>query len=185
MLRLILCVLILASVPAFAAEEGPFGAVLDAQGYPLDDPAYDDVRRWYELERLGMNQYRNEMYEKAYETLSEPARRGYKRAQHTLALMHLEGYGVDKHPLVGVALLGLASESGDRRLTKEYEKSVKALPEKHQQVVRDQTAYYIARYGMKVQGVTCSMEPIRGSNRKTMTCVKGLGNHPDIPWAPT
>ena len=86
---------LLANPLAFAAETY-FEELLDAQGHRLDDPEYDLIRKLYEDEARGISQYRAEKFEKAYATLSEPARHGFKRAQHTLALMHIEGQAVEK-----------------------------------------------------------------------------------------
>ncbi len=158
--------------------------LVDGEGYPLDDPQYDNIRMWHEAEEAGIRQYRAERYEGVYDKLAVPAQHGFKRAQHTIALMHINGHGVEKNVLVGIALLGLAAETGDRKLEREYKKAVKALPKKYQPLVRDQTAYYIARYGMKVQGIRCRETKLTGTNLKQIRCVKQPGNYKVWDWAP-
>ena len=116
--------------------------------------------------------------------MAEAARHGLKRAQHSLALMHINGLSVTKNVLIGVALFGLAAESGERKLQREYEKAVKALPKKYHNLVREQTDYYIARYGMAVQGVHCSLVKRVGSNLKSMLCLKQPGQYDVWDWAP-
>ena len=64
------------------------------------------------------------------------------------------------------------------------EKAVKALPKKYHNLVREQTDYYIARYGMAVQGVHCSLVKRVGSNLKSMLCVKQPGQYEVWDWAP-
>ncbi len=158
--------------------------LVDRDGYPLDDPQYDDIRMWHEAEENGIRQYRSGSYEGVYDKLAVPAQHGFKRAQHTLALMHINGTGADKNVLVGIALLGLAAETGDRKLKREYNKAVKALPKKYQPLVRDQTAYYITRYGMKAQGISCRAIKRTGSNLKQLRCSKQPGNYKVWDWAP-
>ncbi len=179
----VFCLLCL-PVTSLLSAERPSDRMVDSQGYPLDDPEYDEIRNWHDQEKRGLALFRKKDYARAYKTLAEPARHGFKRAQHSLALMHINGNGVDKNILVGIALLGLAAESGDRKLEREYDKAVKALPEKYQQPVRDQTQYYIARYGMDVQGITCSSVKRYQSNLKDMLCLKIPGEYRTWEWAP-
>ena len=158
--------------------------VLDKHGYPLDDPRYEDIRGWLDAEERGLALYRAESYQDAYPALAEAARHGFKRAQHNIALMHINGHGVEKNPLVGVALLGLAAENGDRRLKSDYEKGIKALPKKFHELIREQTKYYIARYGMEAQGVSCRKVKRPGSNMKETRCVKQPGEYEVWDWTP-
>jgi len=166
------------------AEESHFEGMLDAQGHRLDDPRYDLIRTLNEQEERGIGLFRAGDYSAAYELLSEPARNGLKRAQHSIALMHLKGQSVDKNPLIGIALLGLAAESGDRKLEREYKAAIKTLPEKYQKLVRAQTEYYVQRYGMQAQGISCRKVKKTDSNLKAMKCVKQPGVYEDHAWAP-
>ena len=164
--------------------ETQFESTLDEQGHRLDDPRYDLIRKWHDQEEQGLKLHRQGQYADAYALLSDPARHGFKRAQHGIALMHIAGQSVEKNALVGIALLGLSAESGDRKLEKEYAAAVKSLPEKYQQLVRDQTQYYIQRYGTKAQGVACGKVKRTDSNLKVMKCVKQPGQYEDYAWAP-
>ena len=116
--------------------------------------------------------------------LSDTARQGFKPSQHTLALMHINGQSVEQNVLVGIALLGLAAESGDRKLKKEYSGALKKIPKKYQSLVEEQTNYYIQRYGTKVQGVACSKVKRADSNMKMMQCIKQPGKYEDFAWTP-
>jgi hypothetical protein len=166
------------------AESTHFETHVDKYGYPIDDPLYEDIRTWLDQEERGLALFRLPDYEAAYPLLAEPARHGFKRAQHSLALMHLNGHSVEKNVLIGIALLGLAAESGDRKLQREYDKSLSSLPKKYQKPVRDQTDYYIARYGMDVQGISCARVKLVGSNLKRMRCSKEPGQYQTWDWAP-
>ena len=176
-------------VPAFLsmilqAGTTAFEQLIDDHGYPIDDPSYADIRVWLGQEERGLSLFRAKKYEAAYPLLAEAARHGFKRAQHSLALMHINGNSVEKNVLIGIALLGLAAESGERKLKREYEKAVKSLPNKFHKPVRDQTDYYIARYGMAVQGIGCSLVKKVGSNLKHMVCLKQPGQYEVWDWAP-
>ena len=177
------CVGAILSAAAFAASER-FDAIVDEHGYPIEDPRYDEIRTWHASQQEGLALYRREAFEAAYPVLAEPARHGFKEAQHAISLMHIKGQGVEKNVLVGVALLGLAAESGDRKLVREYKKSVKALPERFRDLVRAQTEYYIERYGMKAQGVSCNQVKQAGSNLKQLKCVKQPGSYQNWAWNP-
>ncbi len=167
-----------------AAIESMETNVLDSKGRPKDDPRYMEIRTLEEQEQRGVSLYRSGKYEKAYEVLSEPARLGFKRAQHSIALMHIQGQSVQKNLLIGTALFGLAVESGDRKLLKEHAKLLEMIPEKFTSLVKKQTEYYIERYGMEVQGIICTREKPSGSHFTVVECRKQPGNYKGYPWAP-
>jgi hypothetical protein len=171
-------------LPPAYAQVSASHEILDAQGHKLNDPRYELIRVLNDQEQRGLRLFRAGDYAAAYELLSEPARHGLKRAQHSIALMHIEGQSVDKNPLIGIALIGLAAESGDKKLEREYRKAIKTLPEKYRKLVRAQTDYYVQRYGMKAQGISCGKVKRTDSNMKVMKCVKQPGVFEDHAWAP-
>ena len=182
--RLMFFTLWVGLVPLVYAAETRFESIVDSQGHRLDDPRYDLIRALNEQEEQGIGLFRAGEYQAAYEVLSEPARHGLKRAQHSLALMHIQGQSVDKNPLIGIALLGLAAESGDRKLSRDYKAAIKTLPEKYQKLVHAQTDYYIQRYGMQAQGISCRKVRRTDSNMKVLKCLKQPGVYEDHAWAP-
>ena len=158
--------------------------VLDNKGRPLNDSRFDAVRALEQQEERGLALYRSEKYEEAYANLSSPASRGLKSSQQAIALMHLNGQSVSANLLIGTALLGLAAESGDKKLEKEYEKLLKQVPEKYRLLVTEQTAYYIERYGTTAQGIECSRVKKPSSNFSTTVCLKQPGTYTEYEWAP-
>lgn len=169
------------------APTGPpvgIGGTLDTDGRRTDHPSYALILSLEEAEQRGLQLYRTGDHAKAYELLADAARHGMKRAQHAVARMHLEGHGVDKNLLVGTALFGLAAESGDRDLKRQYKKLFGVIPDKYQPLVEQQVTYYTQRYGMKVQGVKCKRERRRQSNLVETRCVKQPGAYEDHAWAP-
>jgi len=183
--KLFLLLLVAGLLPAeIQGTETNSEILLDSQGHRFDDARYDAIRELHNQEQRGIAKYRAGDYKEAYSLLAESARKGLKRSQHSLALMHIAGQAVAKNILVGVALLGLAAESGDGQLKKEYAKAVKAIPDKYQKLVGEQTQYYIARYGMAAQGIVCAKVKRTDSNFKTLKCYKQLGDFKDRAWKP-
>ena len=169
-----------------AAEAVVGGGEFDDQGLSAHDadPRYQEVKALFAAEQRGVDFYRAEAFEKAYAELSEPAAKGLKRAQHLMGLMHLRGEGVEKRPLKGVALLGLAAENGDRMVKRQYDEALKRVPEQYRDVVQQQVQFYIARYGMAAQGVTCKRTRRPQSHFSAMDCDKAVGDYPVFPWQP-
>ena len=80
--------------------------------------------------------------------------------------------------------MGLAAETGERRLQKEYAAALGKIPEKYRELVKQQTSYYIQRYGMEAQGVVCRKQKHTSTNRKIMACFKHPGDYQLYDWAP-
>ena len=186
MTRYGLLVLIAVGGLAHAGEAPGGGDGFDDQGLSAHDadPRYQEIKALFEAEQRGIDLYRAGGFEKAHAELSEPAAKGLKTAQQLMGLMYLRGEGVEKNPLKGVALLGLAAESGDRALKRQYSLALKNVPDQYQDVVRQQVAFYIARYGMAAQGITCKRTRKPQSHFMAMDCDKAPGDYEDHPWAP-
>ncbi len=148
------------------------------------DPQYEEIRLLFRAEERGMDLYRVGDFEAAYRELESPAANGLKIAQQIMAFMYMRGEGVEKHPAKGVALLGLAAESGDRSVRRQYRKALNAVPDQYRDVVQQQVAYYVKRYGMEAQGITCKRANRPQSHFLSMDCTKEVGDYPDHPWAP-
>ena len=171
---------------ASGAEAVVGGGEFDDQGLSAHDadPRYQQVKALFAAEQRGVDLYRAQAFEKAYAELSEPAAKGLKRAQHLMGLMHLRGEGVERRPLKGVALLGLAAETGDRAVKRQYTEALKRVPEQYRDVVQQQVQFYIARYGMAAQGITCKRTRRPQSHFSAMDCDKAVGDYPVFPWQP-
>ena len=168
--------------PILSAQEG--GTLFEDQGISASDPALQKIARLQAQEEMGVNLFRSGDYDRAYEVLAETARHGFKNSQHAMALMYLRGDGVEKHPLKGTALMGLAAESGDRRIRREYRELLNAIPDKYRDLVQQQVDFYIERYGMEAQGITCAMKRRPNSNMRAMECLKAPGVYEEYPWTP-
>ena len=108
--KVLMALLLVATlVPLSASAAETWETVLDEAGRPIDDLRYESIRKWEDQEKRGLSLYKNGDYAEAYELLTEPARHGLKRAQHSIALMHIQGQSVDKNILIGTALFGLAA----------------------------------------------------------------------------
>lgn len=148
------------------------------------DPQYEEIRLLFLAEERGADLYRVGDFEAAYNELEAPAANGLKIAQQLMAFMYMRGEGVEKHLPKGVALLGLAAESGDRTVRRQYRKALGAVPDQYRDVVQQQVAYYIERYGMEAQGITCKRANRPQSHFMAMDCTKEIGDYPDHPWVP-
>ena len=171
---------------AHAAEATVSGGEFEDQGLSAHDadPRYQEVKALFAAEQRGVDLYRADSFEKAYAELSEPAAKGLKRAQHLMGLMHLRGEGVEKRPLKGVALLGLAAEAGDRMVKRQYSEALKRVPDEYRDVVQQQVQFYIDRYGMAAQGITCKRTRKPQSHFSAMDCDKAVGDYAVFPWQP-
>ena len=148
------------------------------------DPHHQEVKALFAAEQRGIDLYRAGAFERAYSELAEPAAKGLKVAQQLMGLMYLRGEGVEKHPLKGVALLGLAAETGDKTVERQYSEALKRVPDQFRDVVRQQVQFYIARYGMAAQGISCKRTRKPQSHFTAMDCDKAPGDYEVYPWAP-
>ena len=149
-----------------------------------NDPRYQKIRDLFTLEERGIELYRVKDFLGAYEALEVPAANGLKTAQGIMALMVLRGEGTEKHPLKGVALLGLAAESGDRGTRRQYRQALDKVPKQFRETVEAQVQVYIERYGMEAQGITCKRTRRPQSHFTVMDCSKQLGDYEVLPWVP-
>ncbi len=183
----VLVALALAGAGALAADSGQeampelAGNSITAQSM---DPRYEEVRLLFLAQERGMDLYRVGDFEGAHKELEAPAANGLKIAQQLMAFMYMRGEGVQKHPAKGVALLGLAAESGDRSVRRQYRKALGAVPDEYRDVVEQQVQFYIERYGMATQGITCKRANRPQSHFMAMDCTKEPGDYPDHPWVP-
>ena len=151
------------------------------------DPRFEEIKLLFAAEQRGIHAYRAGDFAGAHAELAAPAAKGLKIAQHVVALMYLKGEGVEKNAgtqAKGVALLGLAAESGDKAVQRQYRKALKRTPEALREVVERQVAYYVERYGMAAQGVTCKRTRKPRSHFMAVDCSKTPGDYVEHPWAP-
>ena len=165
------------------AGESPRPSFVD-QGIDARNPLYERITYLEEQETLGLRYYSSGNFERAYTVLSEPASEGFKDSQQAMALMYLKGDGVEQHQLKGAALLGLVAENGDKKITRQYNKMLKAFPENVRKLVEQQTAYYKQRYGMQAQGITCVRNKQAFSHFSDIDCVKKPGEFTVYAWNP-
>ena len=181
-LRTIL-ILTLGCAGTAVAGEAPGPSFVD-QSMDANHPLVQRINELKADEEIGLRYFQSGNYGKAYTALAATAAEGFKQSQHAMAMMYLEGKGVAQHQLKGIALLGLVAESGHRSAKREYNKALKKFPNRERAIVEKQAAWYIARYGMEAQGVTCVRNKKAFSHFADIECTKMPGDYRVYDWTP-
>lgn len=121
-------------------------------------------------ERIGIRSHKKGHYKKAYKNLYETATWGLKDSQYFLALMYLKGQHVKQNTLIGMGLLAVANEAKIKERRDLYETIYNNLSESEKSLVDAQATDYIAKFGIKVKGYTCSDAQDLGSRKKVVNC---------------
>jgi len=127
----------------------------------------------FRKERLGLKQFRQGNYKKAFDNLSELAAWGYKDSQYALAFMFLKGQHVKQSTLIGMSWLALAAESGRKDWVNQFDKFYSFATKEEQLKFDKMIKNYKSKFGMKVQRVTCRKTQKPQSVRWVIDCVKG------------
>tara|TARA_B100000809_G_C14825469_1_gene418987 strand:- start:104 stop:622 length:519 start_codon:yes stop_codon:yes gene_type:complete len=123
----------------------------------------------------GIKHYKNGDYEKAFNSLKEPAAWGYKGSQYAIAFMFLKGEYVEQSTLLGMGWLGVAKEANVKNWTEQYNAFYNAAI-KDQKIKFDKIKdIYIQRYGLVAQDVTCRKSTSAKSKRVKVDCHKYNG----------
>ena len=136
-----------------------------------------EIDNIYENETSGLRFYEKGEYEQALGLLKETAALGMKRSQYILGFMFLRGEGVSRNPLIGLAWMGLATESGNEEWRETYTPMYEALNDAQRTVLDRKIAEYRGKYGAVVQGVTCAKTKIVGSRKVDWVCRKSEGSY--------
>ena len=126
----------------------------------------------YKKEKSGVKFYKKGSYEKAYEKLIEPAKRGLKSSQHYIGFMYLKGQHVSPSIEEGMAWLGVANEIEVDDWAAIYNSIYERLNEAQQKKVDQKVDEYISLYGMDTQKVNCENKAKLGSRKKQVYCDK-------------
>lgn len=113
-------------------------------------------------------------YDKAFEYLDEASKLGNKVSQFTLALLYMEGLGVEQDYAKAYLWLNVASEANDKRWRKVRDQVHDALSAEQIAALKPLADEYIEKYGEDAQDVSCYKRATIGTNRKLMQCTKRL-----------
>ncbi|MDH4109552.1 MAG: sel1 repeat family protein [Gammaproteobacteria bacterium] len=131
----------------------------------------------YENETSGLKFYEKGEYEQALTLLRETAALGLKRSQYILGFMFLKGEGVERNALLGLAWMGLATESGNEDWQASYDQLYGTLNDTQKAMLQRKIEEYRAKYGAVAQGITCAKTKIVGSRKVDWVCRKSEGSY--------
>lgn len=115
---------------------------------------------------------RSKDYDRAFPYLDEAAKLGNKISQFTLALLYMEGLGVEQDFTKAYLWLNVASEVNEKRWRKVRDEIKSSLSKEQLALLAPLVAEYIAKYGEEAQEVSCYKRAATGTNRKLMQCTK-------------
>jgi TPR repeat protein len=115
---------------------------------------------------------RSKDYDRAFPYLDEAAKLGNKISQFTLALLYMEGLGVEQDFTKAYFWLNVASEVNEKSWRKVRDEIKSSLSKEQLALLAPLVAEYIAKYGEEAQEVSCYKRAATGTNRKLMQCTK-------------
>ena len=129
----------------------------------------DEFNRATELSNSAVQ---SKNYDRAFEYLDEASKLGNKISQFTLALLYMEGLGVQQDYAQAYLWLNVASEVNENRWRTVRDQVHEALSAEQIAALKPLVDEYIEKYGEEAQEVSCYKRAAIGSNRKLMQCTK-------------
>lgn len=136
-----------------------------------------DVDDFIKYSDLGHTAIKNKNYDKAFEYLNKASKLGNKVSQYSLAVLYMQGYGVQQDYTQAYLWLNVASEVNDKKWRNLRDKIHNSLSMEQKAALKPHVKNYIETYGSETQDVSCYKRAATGSNRKMMTCTKRLDKH--------
>lgn len=133
-----------------------------------------EVQEFNRVTQLSATAVQSKNYDRAFEYLDKAAKLGNKISQFTLALLYIEGLGVEQDYTEAYLWLNVASEVKENRWRKVRDQIHNSLSEEQVAALKPMVDEYIAKYGSKAQEVNCYKRKATGTNRKLMQCTKRL-----------
>jgi TPR repeat protein len=133
-----------------------------------------DVEAFNRASERGNSATQTKDYDTAFKHLDEASKLGNKVSQFTLALLYMEGLGVEQDYAKAYIWLNVASEVNQRSWRDVRDKLGGALSKEQLAALAPMVDEYIEKYGVKTQEVSCYKRSAIGTNRKVMQCSKYL-----------
>ncbi|MBV1909496.1 MAG: SEL1-like repeat protein [Kangiellaceae bacterium] len=133
-----------------------------------------EVNDYQRATEIGDKAIKLKNYEKAFKHLEIASKLGNKTAQYSLAILYMNGLGVEKDYNQAYLWLNVASEAKVSKWRKLRDKLKTAFSEEQKSALAPHVESYLNKYGEKIQDVSCYKRAPMGSNRKIMTCTKRL-----------
>ena len=131
-----------------------------------------DVEAFDRAAELGNSAAQSKDYDSAFKHLDEASKLGHKVSQFTLALLYMEGLGVEQDYGQAYVWLSVASEVNEKDWRNVRDKLASALSKEQLAALAPMVDGYKEKYGAKTQEVSCYRRAALGTNRKVMQCSK-------------
>jgi len=131
-----------------------------------------DVEAFNRASELANSSVQSKDYDSAFPYLVEASKLGNKVSQFTLALLYMEGLGVEQDYGLAYLWLNVAAEVNEKDWRNVRDQLRDALSEEQLTVLAPQVDEYIVKYGASAQEVSCYRRSAMGTNRKVMQCSK-------------
>lgn len=133
-----------------------------------------EVQEFNRATELANSAIQSKNYDSAYKYLDDASKLGNKMSQFTLALLYMEGLGVETNYSQAYLWLNVASETNEKKWREVRDQIRSTLSEEQIAAFAPLVDEYIEKYGEEAQEVNCYKRAITGSNRKVMQCIKYL-----------
>ncbi|MEP2651928.1 MAG: hypothetical protein ABJH06_08015 [Paraglaciecola sp.] len=131
-----------------------------------------EVDKFNRATDLSATAVKSKNYDVAFKHLDEASKLGNKVSQFTLALLYMEGLGVEQDYTKAYLWLNVASEVNEKRWRKVRDQIKGALSKEQIDALQPMVNEYIEKYGSDAQDVSCYKRAATGTNRKLMQCTK-------------
>ena len=140
----------------------------------VDAATTHEVQSFNRATEISGSAVQSKNYDRAFKYLDKASKLGNKISQFTLALLYIEGLGVEQDYTKAYLWLNVASEVKEKRWRKVRDQIHNSLSEEQITVLKPLVDEYIEKYGAKAQEVSCYKRKATGTNRKLMQCTKRL-----------
>jgi TPR repeat protein len=133
-----------------------------------------EVDKFNRATKFGAAAIRNKDYDNAFEHLDEASKLGDKVSQFALALLYMDGLGVEQNYAQAYLWLNVAAEVKEKRWRKVRDQLHNSLSKEQVAALKPLVSEYIKKYGAETQEISCSKRAQFNSHRKQMECSKNL-----------
>ena len=137
----------------------------------VTDKEVADFKRAVDLAATAV---RNENYEGAIEHLEAASKLGDKVSQYTLALLYMEGKGVEQDYAQAYIWLNVAAEAREKEWRNMRDRLKNALSEEQIIALAPHVNEHIAKYGADAQNILCFERSSAGTRFTSMRCSKDV-----------
>jgi TPR repeat protein len=131
-----------------------------------------EVEKFNRATELSGSAVQSKNYDVAFKHLMTASKLGNKVSQFTLALLYMEGLGVEQDYTEAYLWLNVAAEVNEKKWRKVRDQIRDSLSAEQITALKPLVDEHIEKYGAKAQEVSCYKRAATGTNRKLMQCTK-------------